>query len=169
MTWDGWCIGSLSHQLCLLQDLAAPCSPSSLRRIYSLPVAAVGAGRGPLQGSSAPNKGNSLYTHFRGNVLRWSQSQMGTELMEGTIVTRKHLQIWMGIFVCVCICVCACVLPTHLSSKSLQLQYCLSSCSTTYFTVYPHVGCMGCASHILMLRCCSYRCFSLLPGAAHPL
>lgn len=163
MTWVGWCIGSLSHQLCLHQDLAAPCLPSSLRRIYSLPVAAVGAGRGLLQGSSAPNKGNSLYMHFTGNVLRWSQSQMGTEMMKGVMVTRKHLPMWIGIFVYVCICVCTCLLPTHIS-KPLWLQYCLSSCST----IYPYVGWTCCASHVLMLHCCC-SCFSLLPGAAHPL
>lgn len=46
--------------------------------------------------------------------------------------------------------VCVCILPTHISSKSLQLQYCLSSCST----IYPYVGWICCASHILMLHCC---------------
>lgn len=64
-------------------------------------VGAAGTQRPPLQGSSVPNKENSLYTCFRGNVLEWSQSQMGSELIKSMLVTRKHLQICVGIFVCV--------------------------------------------------------------------
>lgn len=84
----------------LTQDLAIPSLPVAMKMIYSLPMAAVGEARKarpPLWGSSAPNKGNSLYTHFRGNVLGCSQCQMGTELIKGMIVTRKRLQI------CVCV------------------------------------------------------------------
>lgn len=197
MTWAGWCFGSLSHPLslpqdhCILQadqsllrvtgltqDLTIPCSPEATRKIYLLPVAAGGAAqraRPPLQGSSAPNKGNSLYTHLRGNILRWNQSQMGTKPIKGIIVTRKHLQIGMGIFV-VCVCVCmhfthtrTKYTHTHIFVKSLLLQDCLSNCSIIYFTVYSYVGWLCCASHLLMLDCCSYYCFCLLPGAAHPL
>lgn len=86
----------------LPQDLTIPCLPRGQEEGLLLPVAAVGAALASTsapQGSSTLNKGNLLYTHFRGNVLRWSQSQMGTELMKGMIVTRKYLQICLGIFV----------------------------------------------------------------------
>lgn len=68
-------------------------------------------------------------------------------------------------YFCICMCVYMCVWmhfthrDTHTSPKSLQLQDCLSSCSTIYFTVYLYVGWICCASHILMLDCCSYYCF----------
>lgn len=104
---------------------------------------------------------------------RWALSLLKAWLLPGNICK--------DVF-CKCMCVCACVCvhavythPTHIhtcthtSLNPFQLQHCLYKCSTIQLRVNPSVARRCCASHPSRRSCCSYSCFSLLPGAAHPL
>ena len=136
MTWAGWCIRSLSHQLSLhqehfilqagqyplsvtelTQDLASPCLSMAMRKIYLLSMAAVGAAWKHVQ----PCRAVLLlireihFTHTLGKMCwdearaRWAPSLLNAWLLPENIC--KY--VWVFLYVCVCVCVCACILYMH--------------------------------------------------------